>query len=54
MKSRIYRVLNIKEVIEESGIKNEEEARTRIEDGLKKEGFHLEQDTDPKVFKIIG
>jgi hypothetical protein len=54
VKSRIYRVVNLKEVSEESGIKNEEEARTRIEDGLKKEGFHLEQDSDPKTFKVIG
>lgn len=54
VKSRIYRVVNLKEVSEESGIKNEEEARTRIEDALKKEGFHLEQDSDPKTFKVIG
>ncbi len=55
VKSRIYRAINIKEVSEESGIKNDEEARTRIDEGLKKEGFHLEQDgADPKVFKVIG
>jgi hypothetical protein len=54
VKSRIYRVLNIKEVNEESGLKNEEEARTRIEESLKKEGFHLELGTEPKTYKVIG
>jgi hypothetical protein len=54
VKSRIYRTFNIKEVCEESGIKNEEEARTRIEESLKKEGFHLEQDSDTKIFKVLG
>ena len=54
MKSRIYRTLNVKEVSDESGIKNEEEARTRIEESLKKEGFHLEPGTEAKTFKVIG
>ena len=39
VKSRIYRTVNLKELAEESDIKNEEEARTRIEESLKKEGF---------------
>jgi hypothetical protein len=54
VKSRIYRTLNVKEVSDESGIKNEEEARTRIEESLKKEGFHLEPGAEAKIFKVIG
>ncbi len=54
VKSRLYRTINIKEVSDESGLKNEEEARTRLEESLKKEGFHLEQGSDPKTFKILS
>jgi hypothetical protein len=56
VKARIYRVVNLKEVGDESGIKNEEEARTRIEEGLKKEGFHLEPNASEGkgVFKVVG
>jgi hypothetical protein len=54
VKSRIYRTVNLKELSEESGIKNEEEAKTRLEDSLKKEGFNLEQGSDPKTFNVQG
>jgi hypothetical protein len=63
VKARIYRSVNIKELVEETAslgmIKNEEEARTRLEDSLRKEGFHLEalEGTNPEAknyFKVMG
>ncbi len=54
VKSRIYRTVNIKELSEESGIKNEEEAKNRLEEGLKKEGFNLEVGNDAKTFNVLG
>ncbi len=63
VKSRIYRSVNVKELASEvasSGIiKSEEEARSRLEDSLKKEGLHLEalDGTTPEskyFFKVLG
>ncbi len=63
MKSRIYRSVNIKELATEVAsagiIKGEEEARTRLEESLKKEGFHLEplEATTPEskhYYKVLG
>lgn len=63
VKARIYRSVNIKELVDESAstgfIKTEEEARTRLEDSLKKEGFHLEPlDGGPAeakhYYKVLG
>ena len=57
VKSRIYRTVNLKELSEETGIKNEEEARTRLEESLKKEGYHIEQDDSvpgSKTLKVLG
>lgn len=46
VKARIYRSVNVKEVLEETAqagiVKSEEEAKTRIEEALKKDGFQLE------------
>ena len=63
LKARIYRSVNIKELIDEAAttgfIKTEEEARTRLEESLKKEGFHLEPlDGGPAearhYYKVLG
>lgn len=63
VKSRIYRSVNIKELATEVAsagiIKGEEEARTRLEESLKKEGFHLEplEATTPEskhYYKVLG
>jgi hypothetical protein len=63
VKARIYRSVNIKELAGEVNslghIKNEEEARIRLEESLKKEGFHLEplEGTTPEskhFYKVLG
>ena len=63
MKARIYRSVNIKELATEVNslghIKGEEEARVRLEESLKKEGFHLEalEGTTPEskyFYKVLG
>jgi hypothetical protein len=41
VKSKIYRTVSLKELTEESGIRNEEEARARLEDSIKKESYFI-------------
>jgi hypothetical protein len=42
LKAKIFRSIDLREVIEVSGIKSEEEVKNRVEDSLKKEGYHVE------------
>jgi hypothetical protein len=58
VKARIYRTVDLADLISESGIKNAEEAKTRFDENLKKEGFSIDTSAagtaDPKALQIIG
>jgi hypothetical protein len=50
--------VDLADLISESGIKNAEEAKTRFDENLKKEGFSIDTSAagtaDPKALQIIG
>lgn len=58
VKARIYRTVNITDLMQESGIKNVEEAKTRFDESIKRDGFSIDSTpeglADPKAFKIVG
>lgn len=56
VKGRIYRVVDLKRLAEDSGLKSEEEVKKRIEEAMKKEGVAVEQgqDGERQVLKVTG
>jgi hypothetical protein len=46
--------VNLKEVVEISGIKSEEEVRSRFEENLKREGVSIEYNPDTHTLNIVG
>ena len=51
VRGKIYRSVEVKEAAKETGLK-EEEVRTRVEEVLKKEGYHVES-TDGRL-NVMG
>jgi hypothetical protein len=54
VKSKLYKQVNLKELAVESGISNEEEVRTRIEESMKREGLAVEYEETTKTLRVIG
>ncbi len=54
VKSKLYKTVNLRELAEESGIKNEEEVRSRIEEVMKREGLSTEFDAEKHQLTVIG
>lgn len=52
VKAKLYKSLDLKEVVKDGAFKTEEEARARIEDSLKREGFGVE--VAGSLLKVAG
>ena len=52
VKGKIYRTVDLKSLVTESGIKSEEEVRTRIEETIKRDGFNVEFDAANHSLKV--
>jgi hypothetical protein len=54
VKSKLYKTISVAEVMQETGIKTEEEVRTRIEENLKREGFSVEVAEGGQRLNVVG
>lgn len=54
VKSKLYKTVDLRELIEESGIKSEDEVRARLEESIKKEGFSVEYDSVLHSLTVSG
>ena len=54
VKSKLYKTINLSEVVEVSGIKSEEEVRSRFEENLKREGVSIEYSPETHTLSIVG
>jgi hypothetical protein len=54
VKSKLYKSVDLRELIQDSGLKNEEEVKGRLEENLKREGFNVEFDAGTHILKVTG
>ena len=54
VKSKIYKTVDVRELIADSGIKTEEEVRARLEECMIREGFQVDFDEQKHTLTVAG